>query len=176
MAITIEELDGAAIESRLDELARLLLDAHASGMALGLQAPLSREGARAAYVEAAARLAPGERVLLGALDAGVLVGAVQVDRSEAGNGRHRGELRRLIVRSDRRGAGVGSALMTAAVEHARGMRLRLLWLSTHEGTHADHFYERLGWTRVGVIPDWAVLPSGDLAGNAFYFLRLANSD
>jgi ribosomal protein S18 acetylase RimI-like enzyme len=66
--------------------------------------------------------------------------------------------------------------MTAAVEHARGMRLRLLWLSTHEGTHADHFYERLGWTRVGVIPDWAVLPSGDLAGNAFYFLRLANSD
>ena len=43
MAITIEELDAAAIESRLDELARLLLDAHASGMALGLQAPLSRE-------------------------------------------------------------------------------------------------------------------------------------
>jgi len=176
MAVTIEELDAAAVASRLDELAQLLLDAHASGMALGLQAPLSRDGARAAYADAAAGLAAGERVLLVARDGDELVGAVQIDRSETGNGRHRGELRRLVVRTDRRGAGVGSALMTAAVEHARGMELRLLWLSTHEGTHADRFYEQLGWTRVGVIPDWAVLPNGDLAGNAFYFLRLANID
>jgi len=67
----------------------------------------------------------------------------------------------LVVRTDRRGLGAGRALMEAAVEHARAMGLRLLWLSTHEGTNADRFYERLGWTRVGVIPDWAVLPSGN---------------
>jgi len=176
MALTIEELDAAAVASRLDQLAQLLLDAHASGMALGLQAPLSHDGARAADREAAERLAPGERMLLAALEGGELVGAVQVDRAEVGNGRHRGEVRRLVVRTDRRGAGIGRALMEAAVEHARAMGLRLLWLSTHEGTNADRFYEQLGWTRVGVIPDWAVLPSGDLAGNAFYFLRLANID
>jgi GNAT superfamily N-acetyltransferase len=173
MAIRIEELDTAAVEEHLDALAQLLLDAHDSGMALGLAAPLSRDGARAAYADAATRLAPGDRLLLAAFDGDVLVGAVQLDRSDAGNGRHRAELRRLVVRADRRGTGVGRALMAGVVEAARGLGLRLLWLSTHEGTDADRIYERFGWTRAGVIPDYAVLPSGKLAANAFYFLRLA---
>jgi GNAT superfamily N-acetyltransferase len=67
---------------------------------------------------------------------------------------------------------VGRALMEAVVEGARGLDLRLVWLSTHEGTDADRIYERLGWTRAGVIPEYAELPSGELTGNAFYFLRL----
>ena len=170
--LVIEELDAAGAAARLDELAQLLLDAHASGMALGLAAPLTREDARAAYSDAADRLQPGERLLLAAFDDGELVGAVQLDRSGVANGRHRGEVRRLAVRADRRGAGVGRALMEDVVERARELGLRLLWLSTHEDTDADRVYERLGWTRAGVIPDYAVLPNGDLAGNAFYFRRL----
>jgi GNAT superfamily N-acetyltransferase len=170
--MTIEELDEHAVRQQLDGLAQLLLDAHGSGMALGLPAPLTRDGARSAYANAAARLAPGERVLLAAFDGGEVVGAVQLDRSDVGNGRHRAEVRRLVVRLDRRGAGVGGALMEAVVELGRRLGLRLLWLSTHEGTDADRIYERLGWTRAGVIPDYAVLPNGKLSGNAFYFLRL----
>ena len=172
MTVRIEELTSAGVEERLGALAQLLLDAHDSGMALGLAAPLSLESAHAAYRDAAARLAPGERILLAALEVGEVVGAVQLDRSDAGNGRHRAEMRRLVVRADRRGAGVGRALMEAIVEAARGLGLRLLWLSTHEGTDADRIYERLGWTRAGVIPDYAELPNGELSGNAFYFLRL----
>jgi GNAT superfamily N-acetyltransferase len=174
--VRVVELDARLIESSLEELAQLLLDAHDAGMALGLAAPLDREGAAAAYREAAARLAPGERILLAALDGDEVVGAVQLDRSDAGNGRHRAEVRRLVVRADRRGTGVGRALMEGVVDAARGLGLRLLWLSTHEGTDADRIYERLGWTRAGVIPDYAVLPNGDLAGNAFYFLRLPNAE
>lgn len=172
MTLRVEELDAAAAEAHRDALASLLLDAHGSGMALGLAAPLSLDAARDAYSDAARRLAPGERVLFAAFDGDELVGAVQLDRSDAGNGRHRGEVRRLVVRADRRGAGVGRALMETIVGAARGLDLRLLWLSTHEGTDADRIYERLGWTRVGVIPDYAVLPNGELAGNAFYFLSL----
>jgi GNAT superfamily N-acetyltransferase len=170
--VKIVELDASGVARSLDELAQLLLDAHDVGMALGLAAPLDREGAAAAYRDAAARLAPGERILLAALDGDTVVGAVQLDRSDAGNGRHRAELRRLVVRGDRRGTGVGRALMEAIVEIARGLDLRLLWLTTHEDTDADRIYERLGWTRAGVIPDWAALPSGELAGNAFYFLQI----
>lgn len=176
MSITVEPLNAVAVEEHLDALAQLLLDAHAAGMSLGLAAPLDQDGAAAAYRDAAARLAPGERILLAALDGGEVVGAVQLDRSEAGNGRHRAEVRRLVVRADRRGTGVGRALMEAVVEAARGLDLRLLWLSTHEGTDADRIYERLGWTRAGVIPEYAELPNGELTGNAFYFLRLPNSD
>jgi acetyltransferase len=175
MALRIDELDERAVRDHLDELAQLLLDAHASGMALGLPAPLSRDDARAAYADAAAKLAPGERSLFAATEGEDIVGAVQLDRSDVGNGRHRAEVRRLVVRGDRRGAGVGRALMEAVVEHGQKLGLRLLWLSTHEGTDADRVYERLGWTRAGVIPDYAELPNGDLAGNAFYFLRLAQN-
>src|SRR4051812_5812014 len=141
-------------------------------MALGLAAPLSLEGARAAYAEAAARLAPRERLLFAAFDGSELVGAVQLDRSQVGNGRHRAEVRRLVVRADRRGTGVGRKLMDEVVDVARGLGLGLLQLSTHEGTDADRIYQRLGWTRAGVIPDFALLPNGELSGNAFYFLQL----
>jgi acetyltransferase len=172
MSVEIVELDAAAVERSLDELAQLLLDAHAAGMSLGLAAPLDREGAADAYRDAAARLAPGERVMLAAREGDEVVGAVQLDRSTAGNSRHRAEVRRLVVRADRRGTGVGRALMDAVVDVARGLELRLLWLSTHEGTDADRIYGRLGWTRAGVIPDYSHLPNGDLTGNAFYFRRL----
>lgn len=172
VTIRIDELDAAAIEEHLDALAPLLLDAHESGMALGLAAPLSPDGARAAYQDAAAKLAPGERILLATFDDEELVGAVQLDRADAGNGRHRAEIRRLVVRADRRGGGVGRALMDAVVEAARVLELGLLWLSTHDGSDADRVYERLGWTRAGVIPDSAQLPNGELSSNAFYFLKV----
>jgi GNAT superfamily N-acetyltransferase len=170
--MNVVEFDASAIDGAIDDFAQLLLDAHDAGMALGLAAPLDRASAMSAYRSAAARLEPGERILLAALEGDDVVGAVQLDRSGAGNGRHRAEVRRLVVRVDRRGTGIGRALMEAIVAVARGLDLRLLWLSTHEGTDADRIYERLGWTRAGVIPDYAVLPNGELAGNAFYFLRL----
>ena len=164
----IAELDARGVDDHLDELAQLLVDAHAAGMGLGLTAPLDAAGA---YRDAAAALEPGERILLAALEDDVVVGAVQLDRA-GGNGRHRAEIRRLAVRADRRGAGVGRALMEAAVERARALGLRLLWLTTHEGTDADRVYTRLGWTRAGVIPSWGELPDGELAANAFYYLEL----
>jgi len=173
VALRIEDLDAADVRSHADALAQLLLDAHASGMALGLPAPLTHDAARGAYEHAAARLAPGERVLLAAFDGDELVGAVQLDRAEAGNGRHRAEVRRLVVLTDRRGTGIGRALLDAVVECGRRLDLRLLWLSTHDGAEAERVYERHGWTRVGVIPDWAVLPNGDLVGNSFYFFRIS---
>jgi GNAT superfamily N-acetyltransferase len=172
MTMRVEQLNAADVTRHLESLASLLLDAHESGMALGLAAPLSLEAAGAAYADAAARLSQSERLLFAAFDGEEVVGAVQLDRAEAGNGRHRGEIRRLVVRADRRGAGVGRALMDTATDAARGLGLRLLWLSTHEGTDADRIYERLGWTRVGVIPDYAELPNGELSGNAFYFRKL----
>jgi hypothetical protein len=66
--------------------------------------------------------------------------------------------------------------MNVAVERARSLGLGLLWLSTHADSDADRIYSHLGWTRYGVIPDYAVLPSGDLAANAFYYLKLTKID
>jgi acetyltransferase len=169
--MTIVELSAADVESHLDALAQLLLDAHETGMALGLAAPLTIDSARAAYENTAERLSQ-DRILLAAFDDDELVGAVQLSRADAGNGRHRAEVQRLVVRGDHRGRGVGRALMEAVVDEARKRELKLLWLTTHADTAADRIYERLGWSRAGVIPDYAELPNGELAANAFFYLQL----
>ena len=62
--------------------------------------------------------------------------------------------------------------MEAAIEERPPLGLRLLWLMTHDGSTADLVYERLGWTRLGVIPAYSTLPDGSLTGNAYYYLEL----
>jgi GNAT superfamily N-acetyltransferase len=170
--VTVVELGAADVRGRLDELAQLLLDAHADGMGLGLAGPLTLEAARDAWRETAARLDPRDHVLLAALDDDALLGSVQIVRARASNGRHRGEVVRLAVRADARGRGLGRALMERAVERARELGFTLLWLTTHVDTTADRFYRRLGWTRMGVMPGYAVLPDGTMAANAYYYREL----
>jgi GNAT superfamily N-acetyltransferase len=169
--VEIVELSAEETRAAADDLAVLLLDAHASNMALGLAAPLTPEHARRVWHETASRLGP-DRVLLAARDDGGVVGTVQLVRASAENGRHRGEVQRLAVRADRRGQGLGRALLEAAAERARADGLSLLWLTTHAGTDADGFYEAAGWSRAGVIPAYSQRPDGSLAGNVFYFLEL----
>ena len=44
-------------------------------------------------------------------------------------------------------------------------------LDTANG-EAERLYERLGWTRVGVIPGYALLPQGGLCGTTLYYRNL----
>jgi GNAT superfamily N-acetyltransferase len=161
----IVELDAAGVDAHADELAQLLLDAHASNMALGLTAPLTPEAAAEAW-----RVLRGP--LLAAVEDGVVVGAVHLGTASAPNGRHRAEVQKLAVRADRRGGGVGAALLEAIAERAGQEGIRLLWLTTHADTRSDGFYAARGWTRVGVIPEWSVAPDGRYAANAFFYKQL----
>jgi GNAT superfamily N-acetyltransferase len=164
----IRELDPSDVERHLDELGQLLLDAHASNMALGLAAPLTRAAAAGAWQ---ALRGP----ILAALEDGVVLGAVSLARADAPNGRHRAEVQKLAVRADRRGGGIGAALLDAVVERARADGLRLLWLTTHADTASDAFYVRRGWTRSGVVPEWSQAPDGRFATNAFFYLQLTGT-
>jgi GNAT superfamily N-acetyltransferase len=170
--VEIVELSAAEVTAAAGELAQLLLDAHAANMALGLAGPLTAEHAREVWIETAAKLDPARRVLLAAREDGLVVGTVQVVRADAENGGHRAEVQRLAVRGDRRGEGLGRALLEAAVERARVMGLRLLWLTTHEGTGSDRFYAAVGWSRLGTVPAYSARPDGTLVGSAFYYREL----
>jgi GNAT superfamily N-acetyltransferase len=170
--VEIVELSAGEVRAAADELGRLLLDAHEAGMALGLAGPLTAQHAHEVWVETASKLDPLHRVLLVARDDGAVVGTVQIVRAEAENGRHRAEIQRLAVRTDRRGSGVGRALLEAAVERSRELGLRLLWLTTHEDTGSDRFYEAVGWTRLGSMPLYSARPDGTLTDAALYYLTL----
>jgi hypothetical protein len=41
------------------------------------------------------------------------------------------------------------------------------------GGDGARLYERLGWVRVGEIPDYALLPRGGLCGTTFYYRKLS---
>jgi GNAT superfamily N-acetyltransferase len=167
----IVELAAADVRRCADELARLLLDAHAANMALGLAPPLTPARAADAWRRTADELGPG-RILLAASAGGALVGTVQLVRASAENGRHRGEIQRLAVRADRRGEGIGRALLDAAVARAAALGLRLVWLTTHDGSGATRFYESAGWSRAGVMPSYSQRPDGSLAANVFFYREL----
>jgi hypothetical protein len=34
---------------------------------------------------------------------------------------------------------------------------------------AERLYERLGWQRVGVVPDYALMPDGELCATTFFY-------
>jgi acetyltransferase len=62
-----------------------------------------------------------------------------------------------------------AALEAAALES----RLTLLWLTTHDGTDACAFYEAIGYTKLGVMPEYSRRPDGTLWPGAFYFKVLS---
>ena len=40
------------------------------------------------------------------------------------------------------------------------------------GAEGARLYERMGWVRVGDIPDYAMYPVGGLCGTTYYYRRL----
>jgi ribosomal protein S18 acetylase RimI-like enzyme len=63
----------------------------------------------------------------------------------------------LVVAAAARGQGLGRALLAATEEHLRGQGARTVRVETSslEGQGgASRFYERTGYRRVGVIPDF----------------------
>jgi len=48
----------------------------------------------------------------------------------------------------------------------------LVMLDTETGSAADFLYEAAGWTRYGIVPEYAADPAGTPRDCSFYFKRL----
>lgn len=103
---------------------------------------------------------------------GRAVGVVQLHSPKLSNGGHRAEVAKLLVHRSARGRGVAKALMAEVEQQAKLAGRWLLQLDTETGSPAETLYVRLGWQVLGVIPDHAVRPSGDLVPTTFLFKRL----
>jgi GNAT superfamily N-acetyltransferase len=158
--IEVRRLAGAELEEHLDELAAVLADCVDGGASVGYLAPFSRAQARAELEGMAAEVGRGRRLLLAAFDGGRVVGTVQVILALPPNQPHRGEIAKLLVHRSARRRGVARLLMERAESEASAEGKTLLVLDTVTGDPAERLYERLGWTRVGVIPGYALYPDG----------------
>ena len=158
--IEVRRLDGSELRGQLDALAGVLLDCVAGGASVSYLEPFAHEDARAAFDGFAAEVERGNRVLLAAFVGGELVGTVQVILTLPPNQPHRGEIAKLLVHRRARKRGIAQLLMDHAEAEARAEGKSLLVLDTVTGDAAERLYIRLGWTRVGVIPGYALYPDG----------------
>jgi len=63
--------------------------------------------------------------------------------------------------------------MEAAEREARAEGRTLLVLDTVTGDAAERLYERLGWMRVGVIPNYALYPDGRPCDTTVFYKELS---
>ncbi len=160
-------------DAQIDQLAGVLIDCVEGGASVSFMHPLAYERAAAFWRGVAQGVAAGERVLLAAEDAQGICGTVQLILAQPENQPHRADLAKMLVHRRARSQGLGEALMRAAEHAARDAGKTLLVLDTITGSTADRLYERLGWERVGEIPDYALMPQGGLRGTTVFYRRLA---
>jgi GNAT superfamily N-acetyltransferase len=155
-------------------LADLLIETVAAGGSVSFIHPLAPERARAFWEQSLAAAADGGRVVLGAMEDGQVVGTVTLLLDCPPNQPHRGEIAKMMTRVSRRGRGIARALMVEAERIAVERGRTLLNLDTAEEDGAGPFYEKLGFVRVGVIPDYAYRPHGGLCGTIIYYKRIGS--
>jgi len=172
----IERLTSWMAHENLDDLIALLQDAVDSGASVGFLPPLSRDAVSDYWRSVFADLDAGHRRLLGAKDGSRLVGAVQLELARKPNASHRAEVQRLLVLRSVRRQGIGQRLMRQLHELARQNSRTLLVLDTREGDPSELLYRKLGYTRAGVIPDYARSADGALDATAFYYVFLPASE
>lgn len=170
--IEIRRLDGPEARAQLDGLAEVLLDVVAGGASVSYMAPFSLDDARAAFDDFVTEVERGGRLLLAAFEGGRPIGTVQVVLALPPNQPHRGEIAKLLVHRTARRRGVAARLMEAAEAEARRVGKTLLVLDTVTGDAAERLYERLGWTRVGVIPGYALYPDGRPCSTTVFWKEL----
>jgi len=177
MSVAAPAIRVAGSEAGLaDALATVLTDCVERGASVGFMAPLGRDRAVGFWQRVIASAGRGERILLVAeLPGRGIVGTVQVILDLPENQPHRGEVAKMLVRSDARRRGVGRALLAAAEAAARDRGRWLLVLDTVTGGAAERLYRSLGWTAVGEIPDYALWPDGRLCSTTVFYKRLAGA-
>jgi GNAT superfamily N-acetyltransferase len=170
--IDVRRLEPREARERLDELAAVLEDCVVGGASVGYMAPFSRADARAAFEGFVADAERGGRIVLAAFDGDRLVGTVQVVLAQMPNQPHRGEIAKMLVHGSARRRGVGERLLAAAEQAARDEGRTLLVLDAVTGGDAARLYGRLGWTTVGVVPDFALYPDGRPCDTTYFWKKV----
>jgi GNAT superfamily N-acetyltransferase len=160
-------------EREIRGLSDVLIDCVEGGASVSFMWPMTREKAEAFWRAAAAGAARGDRAILVAEDSsGEIVGTVQVVWAQPENQPHRGDVAKMLVHRRARRRGVGAELLAAAERVALDAGKTLLVLDTVTGGDAERMYARQGWTRCGVIPDYALFPDGRPCATTVFFKSL----
>jgi GNAT superfamily N-acetyltransferase len=161
----------AMSDADIEGLADVLMDVVEGGASVSFMHPFTRDKAIAFWRGVAKDVAAGERAIVIAEDDHGVCGTAQLILSLPENQPHRADLAKMLVHRRARRRGIGAAVLNAAEDVARELGKTLLVLDT-ASQDAERLYERGGWIKVGVIPDYALLPAGGFCDTIVYYRRL----
>jgi ribosomal protein S18 acetylase RimI-like enzyme len=168
----IQRLNPDTAVDVIPKLALLLQDAVTSGASIGFLPPLSEDEAANYWREVVMALQSPHRILLVAQVDDEVVGTVQLDMVSRANGSHRAEVCKLMVFTAHRGRGIAQALMNGIEAEARSAGRTTLILDTREGDPSERLYTKLGYTRAGIIPEYARSADGSLHATVYMYKLL----
>ena len=161
-------------QGMLAQLAEVTKDCVDAGASIGFMQPFTTEHASAFWRKVAGDVAAGRRLLLVAEDDGGVCGTVQLLVDMPDNQPHRADLAKMQVHRRARRRGLGAALMRAAEQTARECGKTLLVLDAVTDGDAARLYAKLGWVRVGDIPNYALVPQGGYCSTTYFYRDLAD--
>jgi ribosomal protein S18 acetylase RimI-like enzyme len=169
MSFTIAMLAASEASALRLQLIPLLQANVDDGASIGFLPPLAAAEAGVYWQGVEEAVRAQQRILWVAQQHEQIVGSVQLDLVAKPNGAHRAEVMKLIVHPGHRRQGIARALMTALEEQARAAGRTTLVLDTREGDPSERLYRSLGYTCIGVIPQYCISAGGSLDGSAFYY-------
>ncbi|WP_262030392.1 GNAT family N-acetyltransferase [Microvirga sp. Mcv34] len=173
--IAIRSLSLLEASEQVGALSAVLIDCVEGGASVSFMSPLTRERADDFWQGVAEGVGRGERILLVAQEepGGRIVGTVQVVLRQPENQPHRADIAKMLVHGRARKRGIGAALMKAAEDAALAAGKTVLVLDTVTGGDAERLYERAGWTRSGIIPNYALWPKGGFCDTTVFYKQLS---
>jgi GNAT superfamily N-acetyltransferase len=173
--VTIRQLTPEQAREQIGALSAVLIDCVEGGASVSFMSPLTQERADAFWQGVAEGVAAGERILLVAQDSssGMIIGTVQVILKQPENQPHRADIAKMLVHNQARRRGIGAALMRAAEEAAARAGKTVLVLDTVTGGDAERLYERVGWVRSGIIPNYALWPKGGFCDTTVFYKQIS---
>lgn len=169
----VDMLEASQAQALLPRLAAILHDCVQSGASVGFMWPFGQEEAQAFFRRVHRSVEAGDTLLFGAFLDDELVGTIQLGLDGPCNQRHRGDVKKLLVHRAARKRGIAAALVSRLEAEAARRGLILLTLDTVTGSDAERLYQRLGWTKSGIIPNYAKFPDGRLCATTVFWKDVA---
>lgn len=170
--VKVQCLSADEMNERVDDLCEVLSDCINGGASLGFMLPFEPKDAMPYWREVQGHVAGGQTLIAVAVREGKVVGTVQVGLAQKPNQPHRGDVMKLLVHRSARGIGLSRKLMACVEMEAARLGRTLLVLDTATGSEAEAIYPRLGWQKVGVIPDYALWPQGGFCDTTLFYKRI----
>jgi GNAT superfamily N-acetyltransferase len=172
VSVIVRQLSAKEASTHLDALADILADCVAGGASVSFMPPFGVAEAKAWWPGVIASVERGDTVLFGGFVNGILSGTAQIGLDGPCNQRHRGDVKKMLVHRAARRRGLARSLLQALETEAQARGLTLLTLDTGVGGEAEHLYAACGWTRAGIIPNYALWPDGSPCDTIIFWKAL----